>query len=129
MRRAIICAGIVIIAASVSGGAGKIRAESRPSHGAALDTARIMELTGAKGVYDAKEDVFKVSVPRSDLQVTIEGMTLKPSMGVTSWAAFHRAGAQVLVMGDMVLTQDQVYPVMRAALDHGLSVTALHNHF
>src|SRR5262245_27820388 len=129
MRRAILCGGAVIIAASVSIGAGSIPAESHHAHAPGLDTARIMELTGAKGVYDAKEGVFKVSVPRSDLQVTIDGMILKPSMGVTSWAAFHRAGTQVLVMGDMVLTQEQVHPVLRAALDHGLSVTALHNHF
>jgi hypothetical protein len=50
-------------------------------------------------------------------------------MGLTSWAAFTRAGAHDAVMGDIVLTEDQVSPVMSAALDNGLEVTALHNHF
>jgi len=130
MRRAILSAGAVIIAALVSGGAESIPAEAGAAHAAArLDTTQIMELTGAKGLYDAKEGVFKVSVPRSDLLVTLHGRTLKPAMGITSWAAFCRVGTKVIVMGDMVLTQEQVHPVLRVALDHGLSVTALHNHF
>jgi hypothetical protein len=50
-------------------------------------------------------------------------------MGLTSWASFKRIGAQTVVMGDMVLREDQVNPVLSAALDNGLEVTALHNHF
>jgi hypothetical protein len=94
-----------------------------------FDTARIEQLTGAKGKLDEKAGVFKVSVPRSDLKVTAAGVHLTPPMGLTSWAAFTRAGAHTAVMGDIVLTEDQVNPVMSAALDHGLEVTALHNHF
>jgi Domain of Unknown Function (DUF1259) len=98
-----------------------------------FDTARIEQLTGAQGKLDEKAGVFKVSVPRGDLKVTAAGVHLTPPMGLTSWAAFTRAGGHAggasMVMGDIVLTEDQVNPVMSAALDHGLEVTALHNHF
>src|SRR5688500_968775 len=96
---------------------------------ATLDTGKIEELTGAKGALSEKEGVFKVSVPRSDLSVTAGGVKLTPPMGLTSWAAFKKAGKHTVVMGDLVLLEDQVNPVMSAALDTGLEVTALHNHF
>ena len=95
----------------------------------ALDGAKIEQLTGAKGALDAKEGVFKVSVPRSDLKVVAGGVHLTPPMGLTTWAAFTRSGAHTMVMGDLCLTEDQVNPVMSVALDNGLEVTALHNHF
>ena len=95
----------------------------------ALDTARIEQLTGAKGQLDEKEVVFKVSVPRTDLRLTAAGVQLPPSMGLTSWAAFQGSPGHAMVMGDLVLAEDQVNPVMSAALDSGLEVTALHNHF
>ena len=94
-----------------------------------LDTAQIEQLTGAKGKLDEKEGVFKVSVPRSDLSVTANGVRMTPPMGLTCWAAFKRAGDHTIVMGDQVLLEDQVNPVMDVALDNGLEVTALHNHF
>jgi len=95
----------------------------------AMDTGAIERLTGAKGALDEKEGVFKVSVPRKDLSVAVGGVKLSPPMGLTSWAAFKRDGKDDMVMGDLVLSQDQVSPVMGAALDNGLEVTALHNHF
>ncbi len=105
-------------------------APSAPSAPSALDTARIEALTGAKGALDAKEGVFKVSVPRSDLSVTAAGVRITPPLGLTSWTAFQPAGpGRVMVMGDLVLLEDQVNPVMSVALDNGLEVTALHNHF
>jgi hypothetical protein len=96
---------------------------------ARLDTAAIERLTGVKGELNDKEGVFKVSVPRSDLDVTAAGMKMTPPLGLTSWAAFQKAGDHAMVMGDMVLLEDQVNPVMSVALDNGLTVTALHNHF
>src|SRR6516162_5934962 len=99
------------------------------SPGAPSDAAKIEELTGAKGSFDAKEGAFKVSVPRGDLSVTAAGVKLTPPMGLTSWAAFKKAGGHTVVMGDTVLLEDQVNPVMSVALDNGLEVTALHNHF
>src|SRR5499427_9381169 len=97
--------------------------------GGQLDQAKIEQLTGAKGKLDEKSGVFKVSVPRNDLKVVSSGVHITPPMGLTSWAAFTKAGSHTAVMGDIVLTEDQVNPVMSAALDNGLDVTALHNHF
>ena len=94
-----------------------------------LDTATIEQLTGAKGALDAKEGVFKVSLPRGDIAATTAGVRMTPPLGLTAWAAFTRAGKHTMVMGDIVLLEDQVNPVMSAALDAGLEVTALHNHF
>ena len=95
----------------------------------ALDTAKIEQLTGAKGTLDSAEGVFKVNVPRTDLAVTVAGVKMTPALGLTSWASFQAAGTQTMVMGDMVLRDDQVVAVMDAALNNGLEVTALHNHF
>jgi Domain of Unknown Function (DUF1259) len=95
----------------------------------ALDTAKIEELTGEKGTMDAKEGVFKVSLPRKDISATAAGVKMTPPLGLTAWAAFMRAGKHAMVMGDMVMLEDQVNPVMSVALDNGLEVTALHNHF
>jgi hypothetical protein len=94
-----------------------------------LDTARIEQATGLKGEWNEKEGVFRVQVPRTDLAVTAAGARLTPPLGLTAWAAFTKAGTHAVVMGDIVLTEDQVNPAMSAALDNGLQVTALHNHF
>src|SRR5467141_2697727 len=96
---------------------------------AGLNTANIEQLTGLKGKLDEKEGAFKVSYPRSDIGSTAAGVKLTPPLGLTAWAAFSGGGAHTVVMGDMVLTEDQVNPAMSAALDNGLEVTALHNHF
>jgi hypothetical protein len=94
-----------------------------------LDTAKIEQLTGVKGELSEKEGVFTVRVPRTDLQVTTAGAKMNPAMGLTSYAAFMKAGAKTMVMGDTTMVEDQVNPVMSVALDNGLEVTALHNHF
>jgi hypothetical protein len=96
---------------------------------AGLNTARIEELTGVKGKLNEKEGVFKVTLPRTDIKTTIAGVKMNPALGLGAWAAFTRAGDHTMVMGDMVLLEEQVNPVMSAALDNGLEVTALHNHF
>jgi hypothetical protein len=94
-----------------------------------LDITAIEKATGAKGAWNEKEAVFKVSAPRTDLSVAVAGVRMNPALGLTSWAAFHKVGTQTMVMGDMVLLEDQVSPVMDSALQNGLEVTALHNHF
>src|SRR5262245_41119714 len=88
------------------------------------DSAKIEQLTGVKGELNEAEGVFKVSVPRTDLSVSAAGVKLTPPMGLTSWAAFKRVGDHSLVMGDMVVLEDQVNPVMSVALTNGLEVTA-----
>lgn len=94
-----------------------------------LDTAMIERATGAKGAWNEKERVFKVSLPRTDLAVRVGGVRLTPPMGLTSWAAFEEVLAGTMVMGDLVLREEQVNPVLDVALQGGLEVTALHNHF
>jgi hypothetical protein len=94
-----------------------------------LNTQKIEELTGFKGQLNEKEGVFKVSFPRNDLSVTTAGVHMTPPMGLTSWAAFTKVGDHTMMMGDTVLLEDQVNPVMSVALENGLEVTALHNHF
>ncbi len=97
---------------------------------AQLDQARIESFTGLKGTWNEAEKVFKVTAPRNDHPVSVDGWTMPPFMGLTSWAAFVEGGsAEVMVAGDLVLFEDEVNPVMSAALDAGLTVTALHNHF
>ena len=97
---------------------------------AALDSAKIEAATGLKGTLNEAEGVFKVSAPRTDVKIAVDGWQMPPFMGLTSWAAFTAGkSAEAMVMGDLVLFQDEVNPVMSAALDAGLSVTALHNHF
>jgi Domain of Unknown Function (DUF1259) len=96
---------------------------------ASLDTAQIEQLTGLRGSLNEEEGVFKVTVPRSDVPISVMAGGCLLSW-LTSWAAFTKGKkAEAMVMGDLVLMQDEVNPVMSAALDAGLSVTALHNHF
>ena len=97
---------------------------------AGLETARIDELTGLKGKMNEKEGVYRVTFPRDDVKVVVDGWTMPPFMGLGTWAAFTKgAHAEAMVMGDTVLFEDEVTAAMSAALDNGLNVTALHNHF
>ena len=95
-----------------------------------LDTAKIEQLTGLKGAMNEQEKVFKVMSPRTDVKVSVDQTPMPLFMGLTSWAAFQSdPKGGVMVMGDLVLFQDEVNPVMSVLLDSGVSVTALHNHF
>jgi hypothetical protein len=95
-----------------------------------LDTAKIDQLTGLKGKFNEKENAYKVTFPRNDVKVTINGWTMPPFMGLGTWAAFTKGThSEAMVMGDTVLFEDEVGAAMTTALDNGLHVTALHNHF
>jgi len=96
---------------------------------AALDTAKIDQITGLKGKFNEKEGVYKVTFPRNDVKVVVDGWTMPPFMGLGTWAAFTATKDGAMVMGDTVLFEDEVNAAMSAALDNGLNVTALHNHF
>lgn len=89
-----------------------------------------------KGVLDAlarqgdyKDGVLKVNVPRNDLKVTVAGVSTPTPFGFGGWIALTKGTGMDVMMGDLVLTQDEVNPVMSAVLAQGLNVTALHNHF
>jgi hypothetical protein len=98
-----------------------------PSFAADVDAEAIARITGLQP--EVKGGVAKVSVPRNDLTAVVDGVKLSPFQGLTSWAAFQPAGDGTMVMGDLTLTEGEVNPTMSAALDNGLEVTALHNHF
>jgi len=74
------------------------------------------------------DGAYKVSFPRSDLKVTVNGVELKPALALGGWVAFSKPGADSMVMGDLVLAEDEVTPVMSSLESNGLQVTALHNH-
>src|SRR5437763_5019620 len=72
--------------------------------------------------------IYRVGLPRTDLKVTLDGVELKPGFALGSWLAFEKMGEQGMVMGDLVLTMDEVTPVMTKLAAGGIEVTALHNH-
>jgi hypothetical protein len=96
----------------------------------ALDTAKIEQIIGVKGTMIPDENVFKVNKARSDVKVEVDGWSMPPFMGLGSWAAFTPSShGGAMVMGDTVLFEDEVNPVMSTALESGLEVTALHMLF
>ena len=94
---------------------------------AAADWAAVGAALGKTGSVEAG-DVYRVGLPRTDLKVTLDGVALKPTLALGSWLAFHEMGGQTMVMGDLVLTHDEVNSVMSALIDNGFAITALHNH-
>src|SRR3954470_939134 len=96
-----------------------------PANGAGLDGTKIDQITGLKGKLNEKEGVYRVTFPRSDVKVAVDGWTMPPFMGLGTWAAFTQGSHnEAIVMGDTVLFEDEVNPVMSVALENGLSVTA-----
>jgi hypothetical protein len=94
-----------------------------------IGAARIDQITGLKGKMNEKEGAYKVTFPRNDVKIVVDGWTMPPFMGLGTWAAFTPTKDGAMVMGDTVLFEDEVNAAMSAALDNGLNVTALHNHF
>ncbi|QDP71229.1 DUF1259 domain-containing protein [Legionella israelensis] len=76
-----------------------------------------------------ENDVVRVSYPRNEVAVNVNGVLLKPAAGLTSWAAFKPINNGVMVMGDTVVFEDEITPAMDAAIANRLNITALHNHF
>jgi len=92
------------------------------------DYQQVLTALGKKG--DFKANVLKVNIPRSDLSVTVANVKTPTPFGFGGWVAMTKGtGGMDVLMGDLVLTQEEVNPVMSALLDNGLEVTALHNHF
>src|SRR5689334_22937065 len=87
-----------------------------------------MKTIGKQG--DFKENVLKINIPRNDLKVAIDGIATPTPFGFGGWLAMTKGdGGMDVMMGDLVLLEDEVNPVMSALLDNGLEVTAVHNHF
>jgi hypothetical protein len=89
---------------------------------------QVLSTLGKQG--DFKDNVLKVNIPRNDVKVTVAGIPTPTPFGFGGWVAMTKGdGGHQVLMGDLVLLQDEVNPVMSALLENGLDVTALHNHF
>jgi hypothetical protein len=112
------------------GGSAAPSNSAAPPTATALDPSKVEASTGLKP--EVAEGVVRVSYPRNEVKVEVDGWTMPPFMGLTSWAGFtpgEKPGVEAMVMGDLVLFEDEVSDVMSALLDNGIQVTALHNHF
>ena len=89
--------------------------------------AQVGQALGKTGS-SAPGGIYRVGLPRTDLKVTLDGVELKPGFALGSWLAFEKMGEEGMVMGDLVLTMDEVNPVMSKLVAGGIEITALHNH-
>src|SRR5258708_25772459 len=87
----------------------------------------VEQAIGRSGQVQA-DGAYKLGFPRSDLKVTVEGVELKPALALGGWVAFSKPGTDSMIMGDLVLVEDEVIPVMSSLESSGIQVTALHNH-
>jgi hypothetical protein len=91
------------------------------------DWRGVGEVLGRAGTVQP-DGVYKVSFPRGDLSVTVDGVAIKPALALGSWAAFNESGGQAMAMGDLVLLESEVNPVIDELQKEGIEQTALHNH-
>jgi hypothetical protein len=117
---------------ALASGGSAASAQPSPTLSPPIDEAAVAAATGVEKAEKSADGVVKASFPRTDVEVSVDGWKMPPFMGLTSWAAFTPARADVaeaMVMGDLVLFEDEVNPVMSVLLESGVEVTALHNHF
>jgi hypothetical protein len=91
------------------------------------DWGQVAEALGKSGS-EMPGGVYRVGLPRSDLKVTLDGVDIKPALALGSWLAFQKTGDEAMVMGDLVLTSEEVGPVMNKLAEGGIDITGLHNH-
>ncbi|MBI3693270.1 MAG: DUF1259 domain-containing protein [Acidobacteria bacterium] len=114
-----------VIAAALSATTPAIPAQAQDMPG---EYQQVLRALGKQGDY--KANVLKINIPRNDLKVTVDGVATPTPFGFGGWLAMTKGdGGHEVMMGDLVLLEDEVNPVMSALLDNGLEVTALHNHF
>lgn len=95
--------------------------------GSKLDISLIEQISGMKGV--EKNGEYKITVPQNDLNIMVDGFKIIPPMGLGSWIAFTSCADSVMMMGDIILSENDVAPVQQEVIKQGLSITAIHNHF
>src|SRR5690349_1465480 len=100
---------------------------SLPVAAAETDWPKIAAVLGKSGS-EMPGGVYRVGLPRTDLHVTLDGVEIKPTLALGSWLAFRPEGNAAMVMGDLVLTETEIAPVMTKHAEGGISITALHNH-
>ena len=94
---------------------------------AEIDWSKVDQAIGKKGS-DLPGGVHKYGLPRSDLHITVDGVAIKPALALGSWLAFQPSGDGAMVMGDLVLTDTEVSPVMQRLIEGSIEITAVHNH-
>jgi hypothetical protein len=92
-----------------------------------VDWQKVDEALGRKAAVVAG-DVHRYGFPRTDLAVTLDGVTIKPALALGGWVAFKAMGGDTMVMGDLVLLETEIKPVMTKMIENGLDITAVHNH-
>jgi len=97
-----------------------------PAAAQAIDWDKVDAALGRKGAVSG--DVHRYGFPRSDLNVTLEGVTIKAALALGGWLAFKPAHGGAMVMGDLVMLEAEINPVMKVLIENGLEVTAIHNH-
>jgi hypothetical protein len=96
------------------------------AHAADIDWQKVDEVLGRKPA--VSDDVHRYGFPRSDLSVTLDGVTVKPALALGGWVAFKPMHGEAMVMGDLVLLESEINPVMLKMIEGGLDITAVHNH-
>jgi hypothetical protein len=96
------------------------------AHAQDVDWKKVDEILGRKPAVGG--DVHRYGFPRTDLTVTLDGVTIKPALALGGWVAFKPAHGGVMVMGDLVLLESEINPVMAKMIANGLEITAVHNH-
>src|SRR5260221_12503843 len=102
-------------------------AMATPGFAADTDWNQVAQALGKSGAVQAG-GVYRVGFPRTDLKVSLDGIALRTGFAFGGWLAFQPMDTQAMVMGDLVLTQDEVNPVMRKLKEGGIEISALHNH-
>ena len=92
-----------------------------------VDWTKVDDAIGKKGAAQPG-GVYKFGFPRSDLSITVDGVAIKPTLAFGSWVAFLPTGDSAMMMGDLVLTDTELSPVMKRLIDDGVEITAIHNH-
>jgi hypothetical protein len=103
-----------------------------PQLSAAIEEKAVADATGVEKAEKSPDGVVKASFPRKDVEVAVDGWKVAPFMGLTSWVAFtpgKKGVADAMIMGDLVLFEDEINPVMSVLFEHNVQVTAIHNHF
>src|SRR5450432_1092952 len=96
------------------------------AHAQAIDWQKVDDAFGRKPAVAG--DVHRYGFPRTDLTVTLDGVTIKPALALGGWVAFKQAHGRAMVMGDLVLLEAEINPVMLKLIEGGLEITAVHNH-
>jgi hypothetical protein len=96
------------------------------AHAQAIDWQKVDDVFGRKPVVSG--DVHRYGFPRTDLTVTLDGVTIKPALALGGWVAFKPMQGEAMVMGDLVLLETEINPVMLKMIEGGLEITAVHNH-